>query len=155
MELGTAAPTTGTNLGFQFDSEGTQYTLPIRNSKRQQKFPNVQKAVTNFLFREVETSDQLEVFASGLNEFIAFELSLVSEVEYVYTALRNNVFYVWVVINQFEREVRERIYEREKAVIDEFSMFEFDFYIISRMERNVQELISESIDLTYERAPET
>src|SRR5947207_3742628 len=69
-----------------------------------------------------------KIITTSLNEFIAFELSLVREVEYVYTAYRNAVFYVWIVVDQFEPEVRKRIYDREKAIIDEFSDFEFDFY---------------------------
>ena len=55
-------------------------------------------------------------------------------------------------MDQFEPEVRKRIYDREKAIIDEFSDFEFDFYIVARTGRDVKELISESVTLAYGRS---
>jgi hypothetical protein len=84
-----------------------------------------------------------------LNEFIALELSAVEEVEYVFTAFRNNVFYVWVLLDRFEAQVRNRIYEIEMEVIDEFPMFEFDFYLIAGGGNDSRELISGSIELVY------
>ncbi len=100
---------------------------------------------------KTSTSAPLNVPTSALNEFIAFELSLVPEIEFVFTAFRNSVFYVWIVVDKFEEEVRERIYERERAIIDEFTTFEFDFYIIARLGRDVWDLVSEDIRLAFER----
>ena len=90
---------------------------------------------------------------SSVRECIAFEFSLVREVAFVYTAFRSNeVLYVWIVIDEFERAVRERIYERQRIIIDEFPMFQFDFYIIGLMGRNVADLIGDpSMHLTYRR----
>lgn len=98
-------------------------------------------------------STPLKVPTSALNEFIAFELSLVPEVEFVFTALRNSVLYVWVVVDKFEEKIRERIYDRERAVIDEFLSLEFDFYIVARLVRDVWDLVSEDITLAFERSP--
>jgi hypothetical protein len=97
------------------------------------------------------TGTPTEVQTSALNEFIAFELSLVPEVEFVFTAFRNDVFYVWVIVDKFEEEVRGRIYGREKDIIDEFQGFEFDFYIIARLGRDVWDLVSEEINLAYQK----
>jgi hypothetical protein len=55
------------------------------------------------------------------------------------------------LLDRFESEVRGRIYRREELIIDEFPMFEFDFYVISRMERDPGELVSESIELVYDK----
>lgn len=84
-----------------------------------------------------------------LNEFIALELSAVEEVEYVFTAFRNNVFYIWVLLDRFEAQVRNKIYEIEMEVIDEFPMFEFDFYLIASGGNDARELISGSIESVY------
>lgn len=92
-----------------------------------------------------------EVPTSALNEFIAFELSLVPEVEFVFTAFRNCVFYVWIIMDRFEEEVRGRIYDRERAIIDEFQSFEFDFYIVAKLGRDVWDLVSEGINLAYQK----
>ncbi len=90
---------------------------------------------------------------SGLRECIAFEFSLIPQVAFVYTAFRSNeVFYAWIVIDEFEKAVRQEIYERQRTIIDEFPMFQFDFYVIGLMGRNVVDLIGdESMHLTYER----
>lgn len=71
------------------------------------------------------------------------------EVEYVFTAFRNNVFYVWVLFDRFEAQVRKMIYEIEMEVIDEFPVIEFDFYLIASGGSDVRELISGSIESVY------
>jgi hypothetical protein len=95
----------------------------------------------------------IAIGTADLRDFIAFEFSLVPDVEYVFTAFRENqIFYAWIVINQFEQSVRDQIYEREQAIIDEFPAFEFDFYIIARIDRNLDDLIGDdSMHLTYAR----
>jgi hypothetical protein len=87
----------------------------------------------------------------ALNEFIGFEISLVPEVEAVFTAFRNEVFYVWVIVNRFAEDVTAKIYDRQRAIIDEFPTFEFDFYIIAGLGRDPWELVSESVRLAFER----
>lgn len=92
------------------------------------------------------------IFSSRLNEFIADEISRVSDIDYIFTAFRNNVFYVWILLERFETAVRESIYEREKLVIDEFPMFDFDFYIVATEKQNPEDLISGSVELVYEKS---
>ncbi|MBI2819562.1 MAG: hypothetical protein HYX73_06250 [Acidobacteria bacterium] len=98
------------------------------------------------------TGDPTRIQTSNLNEFIAFVLSLVPEVECVHTAFReNHVFYVWIVISEWKKEVRQRIYERQQSIIDQFPTFAFDFYIVSRDGQRVEDLISQTIDVAYVR----
>lgn len=100
------------------------------------------------------TEDPTQVATSDINQFIAFQFSVVPEVECVYTAFReNHVFYVWIVIDRWEKEVRRRIYQQQQAVIDQFPEFCFDFYIVPREGERVEDLISQSIDLAYVRPP--
>jgi hypothetical protein len=91
------------------------------------------------------------VATTALNEFLAFEISLVPEVEAVFTAFRNEVFYVWVIVSRFEQDVRARIYDRQRVIIDEFPTFEFDFYVIAGLGRDPWELVSESVTLAFKR----
>ena len=107
----------------------------------------------NLLVFEASTQESKAIATADLREFIAFEFSLVPEVEYVFTAFRENqIFYAWIVTDKFEDSVRDQIYEREQAIIDEFSMFDFDFYIIARMGRSLDDLIGDdSMHLTYAR----
>ena len=97
------------------------------------------------------TTPLTSVATSALNEFIAFEISLVPEVDAVFTAFRNEVFYVWVIVNKFVEDVRARIYDRQRAIIDEFPTFEFDFYIIAGLGNDPWELVSESVTLAFQR----
>lgn len=118
----------------------------------EQEFPQ-QGLSTYRVVKAVSTEKILALATSDLRECIAFEFSLVKDVAFVYTAFRNNeVFYVWIVIDEFERAVREGIYERQRVIIDEFPMFQFDFYIIGLLGRDVTELIGDpSMHLTYKR----
>jgi hypothetical protein len=124
--------------------------MEIRSS-REERFPDLFSDSGKSLLHTDDSALAIEVYTRRLKEFIALELSSAAEVEYVFCAFRNNVFYVWVLLDRFENEVRERIYEREELIIDEFPMFEFDFYLISRMGREPGELVSESIELVYDR----
>ena len=88
----------------------------------------------------------------ALTDFVALELSQVPEVENVFTAKLKNLVYAWIVVDPFDEAVREEIYVHEKSIIDEFWDFEFDFNIISRRGRKLQELLSDpNTDLTYHR----
>lgn len=133
-----------TDIGAYTDSVSqwhkTRFKVPGHNQKGS-TVPTTNKGVC---FRSSRSTPPIAMPTSRVNEFIGFELGLVPEVEYVFAALRGDVFYVWVVVNEFTPEVRQRIYERERAVIDEFSDFEFDFYIIARMNREITELISDA-----------
>lgn len=126
------------------------HIMEIRSS-REERFPDLFSDSGNILLQTDESTLPIAVQTKRLKEFIALELSSVDEVEYVFSALRNNVFYIWVLLDRFESEVRGRIYRREELIIDEFPMFEFDFYLISRMGRDPGELVSESIELVYDK----
>ncbi len=122
--------------------------VPIIGPKSEFK---AERHVDSARWMQAGTIPLTPVATSALNEFIAYEISMVPEVETVFTAFRNGVFYVWVIVNRFERDVRERIYERQRAVIDEFLNFEFDFYIIAGLGRDPWELVSESVTLAFQR----
>jgi len=99
-----------------------------------------------------KTAEAVPVPTSDLNKFIGFEFSVVPEVEYVYTVLRDNrVFYVWIVISAWEKKVRERVYAREQAIMDEFPSFSFDFYVVDQCGEDVADLISQSLEVAYRR----
>jgi hypothetical protein len=73
---------------------------------------------------------------SDLKDFIASGFASVPEVERVYTLRhpREHVVYVRVVVARSDRTVRDRIYAKEKQIIDAFDTFDFDFGIVSSPE---------------------
>lgn len=116
------------------------------------EFP--QKIVNTSVVELTSTTDPEKLaVTTGLQYFIAFEFSLLPEVAYVYTALRDNdVYYVWIVVDEFSRAVREKAYQRQRSIIDEFPTFQFDFYIIGLSGQSIDDLIGDgSMHLTYER----
>ena len=105
------------------------------------------------------TSEKIEfetesLKAMSLNEFIGTELSTVSAVECVFASRKGNVMQVCTVVNDFDPEVRAKIYDRETAIIDEFDSLEFDFDIVSRRGRDLAEVMDDRcFDFTYRRPP--
>jgi len=89
----------------------------------------------------------------SLRESLARELSLVPEVEAIFSTRHGSVLYVWTVVNNFDPTVRAAIYEREKALIDAFGGFDFDFDIIARRGRDIETLAKDgSLDVAFRRA---
>jgi hypothetical protein len=140
-----------TSNAFAQLEDAKQGNLLLLECLNEQHFPGIGSATGSD--RRASTEKNIAVATSDLRDFIAFEFSLVQEVEYVFTAFRENqIFYAWIITDDFESSVRESVYERQQAIIDEFPMFEFDFYIIARKGRHVEELIGdESMHLTYAR----
>lgn len=79
----------------------------------------------------------------SLKEFVSGEFSEIPEIETVFTAHEGNVFRVWAVVNDSTPEIRLRIYEREKTVIDEFPEYDFNFEIITWRNRDFAPIVSE------------
>lgn len=121
----------------------------------QQKFAHLGLSTQSPIEQSVSVSSEKSVAVptSDVRDCIAFEFSLLKEVAFVYTAFRqNDVFYAWIVIDKFERKIREAIYERQRVIIDEFPTFQFDFYIMGLDGRDVSDLIGDpSMHLTYSR----
>ncbi len=86
---------------------------------------------------------------SDLRDFIASGLASVPEVERVYTLRdpREHVVYVRVVVARSDRAVRDRIYAKEKEIIDALDAFEFDFGIVSSAES-----VDPTLKLAYRKA---
>ena len=97
-------------------------------------------------------SEKTRLLMSPSN-FIGCELSLVPEVEAVYVESSESTknFRILTVVDKRDPEVRAKVYARERAIIDEFSAFEFDFHIISRMGRDLRQVINETGKIAFKR----
>jgi len=86
---------------------------------------------------------------SDLKDFIASGFASIPEVERVYT-LRHSpeeVVYVRVVAGRSTRAIRDRIYAKEKEIIDVFNVFDFDFGIVAS-----PEAVDPALKLVYKKA---
>lgn len=77
----------------------------------------------------------------SIKQFLEQEFARVPEAEAVFASTQGRTLHVWIVVDQFDRAVREKIYEREMSLIDELDSFEFDFNILSRRGRNLTDVI--------------
>lgn len=86
---------------------------------------------------------------SDLRDFIAMGFAGIPEVEMVYTLrhAREEIVYVRVVVPRSDRAVRDKIYDQEKEIIDAFSIFDFDFGIVSSADA-----VDPTLKLVYKRS---
>ncbi len=86
-----------------------------------------------------------------LENYIADEISEINEVEYIFISKNNNFFDVSIIINKLDRIVRDRIYDIEYSMIGRFRDNHFDFHIICRNDRDINELFSSKAIMIYHR----
>jgi hypothetical protein len=81
-------------------------------------------------------------FRINPEELIRLEMSFVPEVESVFfeAAPRRTGYHVFTVVNERDPEVRAKIYKREQAIMDEYKNLEFDFRIIARRNRDLDDI---------------
>jgi hypothetical protein len=104
------------------------------------------------VFLRTEVSEVMGLQTVSLKEFLGYEMSLVKEVEAVLTAREGNVFHICTVVNDSSPEVRARVFERERSIIDEFAECEFDFNVIARQGRDILSLVENpGLELTFMR----
>ena len=86
--------------------------------------------------------------------FVGMELSMVPEVESVFVEWdkeNGKAYHVFTVINARDRNARARVYEREQAIMDEFPTFDFNFRVIQRMDRDLDQVIEKVGKLAFQR----
>jgi hypothetical protein len=86
-----------------------------------------------------------------LENYIADEISKIKEVEYIFVGKDNNIIDVSIIINKLDRVVRDRIYDIEYSIIGRFRDNYFDFHVICRNDRNINELFSSKAIMIYRR----
>ncbi len=96
----------------------------------------------------------LKLIFRNFDSYIGMELSLVPEVETVFVKADNEngkSYTVFTVINARDPEVRAKVYAREVAIMDAARGIDFSFRVISRMNRNMREVIYNVGTLVFKR----
>jgi hypothetical protein len=89
-----------------------------------------------------------------LADFIGLEMSLVPQVETVFVHRSEESakdVRVLVVVNARDPRVRAEIYKREQAIMDELPLADFDFHIISRENRPLQQIVTDAGEVALKR----
>lgn len=82
------------------------------------------------------------------------ELSLVPEVETVFVRSDNENgkgYTVIAVINHRDPGIRAKVYAREQAIMDSARGIDFNFRVVSRMNRDLRDVIESAGTLAYQR----
>jgi len=132
------------NCDLQNDRfEWTHRKRKPKDSSREWRRISSRQAKYERLFSQVRT----------IESNIGFELSLVPEVECVTVRRQEDGkgLRVLTIINDKSPEIRSKIYKREQAIIDAYPMFEFDFHIMSRMGRSLDDLIRGTGEVVFQK----
>jgi len=79
---------------------------------------------------------------SELSNTIISVISPILPVEKIFVDEIGGVFCVWTIINEDNREVRRSIYEREGRIMERYPNLLFDFNLIIRRGRALDEIMS-------------
>lgn len=91
-------------------------------------------------------------YEDRLQKFIRQEIAKIIEVEYIYCRREEPVYFVWVLIKEFDPAVRRKIYQKQKEIIAMFPDEVFDFYVIARLNKPAHLIINQSgVELIYQR----
>lgn len=83
---------------------------------------------------------------------VRFELSMVKQVEAVFVDREADGEYKIIsVVNQRDVSIREKVYEREEAIMDEYPTLKFDFHVLARMNRKIEDVITTSRKSIFNR----
>ena len=84
---------------------------------------------------------------------IGMELSFVPEVDHVFVECEQSgkAFRVITVINEIDKTVETKIYEREEAIMDALPASDFEFQVLARHDRDVSETITDGGKLVFSR----
>jgi hypothetical protein len=80
------------------------------------------------------------------------ELSLVPEIERVFFEREGDKeFRVISVVNQRDAAIRDKVYAREEAIMETYPGLNFDFHVVARMDRKIEDVITKTGKVAFER----
>jgi hypothetical protein len=91
--------------------------------------------------------------SKNLGAEVGLAFSLIPDVEAVFVDLvqKQKTVRVLTVVNERNAEVRAKIYAREQTIMDEFPALDFSFRILTRMDRDLYEMMEPVGIISYRR----
>ena len=68
--------------------------------------------------------------AVSVNDFIANSFSTLSNVQAVLAGESGDVLHVWIMIDEWDPQVRKQVYAIQKTIMKQLGGLHFDFYVI-------------------------
>lgn len=80
------------------------------------------------------------------------ELSLVKEIEAIFIDRESDgEFRIISVVNKRDAAIREKVYVREEEIMQAYPGVRFDFHVLARMDRKLEDIITKAGKLVFER----
>jgi len=96
--------------------------------------PVLKEAAEEFTIQAREAQKVIRSFANLMSQ--------ISEVEAVLGTLDDGAFSLWSVTDEASVEIEDRVYEMEGKLMDMFPSEGFDFHLIERRGRPLEEIVS-------------
>jgi len=161
--------TNNSNLNSNYDEERS-FIIPSEEPKREQGTDETEliatyvqldsivtkigKPLTNLMMFNFYLLPRINISATDKNRleyFIAQNISKIPQVEYIFFSKRDTFYEIWTVINKLDREIRKKIYDIEFNILQKFKDLYFDFHIICRNDRDINELSSSKSKMIFKR----
>jgi len=80
------------------------------------------------------------------------EFSLIPEIECVFFEREGDKeFRIISVVNKRDAAIREKVYAREEAIMQAYPGLSFDFHVMARMDRKIEDFVTKAGKLAFER----
>jgi len=100
---------------------------------------------------EILQIDRIDTLTNRLENFVAEKFIAIPGVEYVLLSLENDSVEIWTVINKLDREIRKKIYDVEYDILGIISNFHFDFHVICRNDRGIEDLYPSNAKMIFQK----
>lgn len=129
--------------GFEFSSE-TEKLSSWKGEMCNLYLNEVGAMLTHFISAasvdEIVQDNKLVISTDKLENLVAERLLAIPSVEFVFLSIEKDSMDIWTVINKLDRKVREKIYDEEYDILGILRNFQFDFHLICRDDRNIEEV---------------
>jgi hypothetical protein len=167
MELSTKIPFKFTNQDFHWYVEKKHIDRPqtetmdstsaprdklvkVVPSRPNEPFPTVAVAPSHTIDETLQVR-LVDTLTNRLENFVAEKFLTIPQVEYVFLSFEKDSMDIWTVINKFDRQIRAKIYDVEYDILDIIKGFEFDFHVICRNNRSIQELYPSNTRIIFKK----
>ena len=86
-----------------------------------------------------------------IETFVAERFLAIPSVEYVFLLSEGNSLDVWTVINNLDRDGRQKIYDVEYDILGFLPTFDFDFHVVCRNDRNIEDIRPSNVKMIFSK----
>jgi hypothetical protein len=120
------------------------------NNTREQLIPVIQSVGVDRTYHSFSTDSSGDIMEMMRRIFIE-KLTEISEIEYIYSVQDDEIVRVWSIINRHNKAIKKRIYDQEYDILDRLPIISFDFHVLVREDRPVNEMAPTGAELVFQR----